>query len=57
MCKKIPNWGFMSNLAIFLGILKIDNLAILKLAQQTHEELENRPTVRLSWHVKSIFMK
>ena len=55
--KKFPVDNFTSNLAIFLGILKIDNLAILQLAPQTHKELENRPTVRLSWHVKSIFMK
>ena len=43
----------MSNLAIFLGILKIDNLAILKLAQQTHKELENRPTVRVAVHLQA----
>ena len=53
--KKFPVGNFTSNLAIFLGILKIDNLAVLQLAPQTHKELENRPTVRLSWPCKVHF--
>ena len=57
MRKKCPVGIFISYLAIFREILKINNLATLQLAPQTQKESENWPIYRLSWHVKSILTK